>query len=282
MVRADHICRTLDLRLALLLCIAALSRAAFASAPELRPPAEAFAQLPTIDLAAVSPNGKLLARDRNTAGATSLEIWDLDAGKLMRTVGIHTGERLLDVNWADDQTVLIDVGATVDFECRPPQDCQYDVNVTQAVDVAGGKSTVLPANRFGGRLISSFGAKPNTVLMVGMGTHVHAAGQQRRVRAAIVWIGQRSGFRRPSTWSTRGPARESCRQRNDRHGQLGRRSTRTGRSPGRLAAVVQRVRRSRAMATTGGGFFRRRAISSIIAGLTIDDREHRRTGSDRF
>ena len=157
------------MRLALVLCIAALSRDAFASAPDLPPPAEAFAQLPTIDLAAVSPNGKLLARDRNTGGATSLEIWDLDAGKLMRTVGIHTGERLLDVNWADDQTVLIDVGATVDFECRPPQDCQYDVNVTQAVDVAGGKSTVLPANRFGGRLISSFGAKPNTVLMVGWG-----------------------------------------------------------------------------------------------------------------
>ncbi len=166
MVRADHICRARDLRIALILCIAALSRGAFASAPELRPPAEAFAQLPTIDLAAVSPNGKLLARDRNAGGATSLEIWDLDAGKLMKTVGIHTGERLLDVNWADDQTVLIDVGATVDFECRPPQDCLYDVNVTQAVDVAGGKPTVLAANGFGGRLISTFGAMPHTVLMV--------------------------------------------------------------------------------------------------------------------
>ena len=165
MVRADHICRTRDLRFALVLCIAALSRDGFAAAPDLRPPAEAFAQLPTIELADVSPNGKLLARDRNTGGTTSLEIWDVDAGKLIKRVGIHTAERLLDLNWADDQTVLIDVNATVDFDCRPPKDCQYDVYATQAIDVAGGKPKVLLANGLGTGLISSFGPKPHTVLM---------------------------------------------------------------------------------------------------------------------
>ena len=175
--------------LAWVVALCPLQRIDAASVPP-APPAEAFGQLPVITVASLSPNGKLFARDRVSATEMKLEIWDIDAGKLVRTLGIDPTNQVRDLTWSDDQTVLMELGAVIDLNCRPPGECRYDFVETRAVDVSGGDSRPLLAS--GRRQWSSVTRvaaartqRPHTVMMESLDvSYMPRSGVLRPTRSA--------------------------------------------------------------------------------------------------
>jgi dipeptidyl aminopeptidase/acylaminoacyl peptidase len=93
---------------ALLVCTvpAAPGSAATASPP---PAAEVFGSLPAVQHVAISPNGQLLATDRSTDSGTLIEIYDIGATSVRRTINLEQQHKLRDLNWANDEVLLVDV-----------------------------------------------------------------------------------------------------------------------------------------------------------------------------
>ncbi len=101
--------------------------------------------MPAITVAGISPSGKLIARDRVATGSRSLEIWDVDAGKLLRTIGIDPVARLHSLGWTSDTTIYFQMSAMVDLRCRALRDCRYEAFETRVADVSGGETRPLLA-----------------------------------------------------------------------------------------------------------------------------------------
>lgn len=76
------------------------------------PPAAVFGGLPGVQHVAISPNGQLLASDRTTEAGTSVEVYDIGAASVRRTINLEPHNKLRDLNWAGDETLLIDVSFT--------------------------------------------------------------------------------------------------------------------------------------------------------------------------
>jgi hypothetical protein len=93
---------------ALLVCTAP---AAPGSAAMVSPPAaaEVFGSLPAVQHVAISPNGQLLATDRSTDSGTLIEIYDIGATSVRRTINLEQQHKLRDLNWTNDEVLLVDV-----------------------------------------------------------------------------------------------------------------------------------------------------------------------------
>jgi dipeptidyl aminopeptidase/acylaminoacyl peptidase len=109
------------------------------------PPAAAFGRLPAITQAGLSPNGKWLVRDRVGDDSRSIEIWDLESGKLRRSIGIDPTNRLHGLGWTSDATIYFQISAAVDLRCRETRDCRYEIFETRAADTEGGDTRALLA-----------------------------------------------------------------------------------------------------------------------------------------
>jgi hypothetical protein len=76
------------------------------------PPAEAFARTPDFTMVALSPNGKLLAMDQPAAPGVRIIMLEVAGGRQIRTFEFVHGEKLRNLRWADDATLLIDASIT--------------------------------------------------------------------------------------------------------------------------------------------------------------------------
>jgi len=102
------------------------------------PPVEAFAGQPGVQVVAISPNGQMLATDRSISGRSSVEIYEIAAGKLRRTIDLGTENKLWAFSWADDRTLLVDVSIAQTFGSSPSKMRTYEWKRTMAVDIDDG------------------------------------------------------------------------------------------------------------------------------------------------
>lgn len=135
------------------------------------PPPAAFGQLPNMSLPDMNPAGTLLAFAETVGdNAPQLVIFDLASRREIRKVNIGTEFRLRDINWADDQTVLIDV-TRVRFVTNDGKPKMYEYQRTLALDASGGPIRPLlligadDDAVTGATLVSRQSARPKTVLM---------------------------------------------------------------------------------------------------------------------
>src|SRR5262245_51129797 len=76
------------------------------------PPAEAFAHTPDFTMVAMSPNAKLLAMDQPWPAGFKVVMLEVASGKTIRTFEFRHGEKLRNLQWSDDSTLLIDASIT--------------------------------------------------------------------------------------------------------------------------------------------------------------------------
>src|SRR6185503_19372546 len=106
------------------------------------PPAEAFGALPAVSDVKLSPDGKLLAWNEPGPNGPQAVIYDLDARKNKRIMGLDPNIRLRSLVWADNETLLINASAFMTYGEVGAAD-HYEVRRTFAADVNTGKSSML-------------------------------------------------------------------------------------------------------------------------------------------
>jgi dipeptidyl aminopeptidase/acylaminoacyl peptidase len=146
----------------------------FLLSPDLRaadapPPPEAFGRVPQFASIALSPDGRLLAWGENSAAGQAVVMHDLTASAEKRRFAVPADMRLRDLLWADNETLLVTVSATLAIGPRGRD--RYEWSRTYATDVAGGPLRMLlmrdPTRSWatGSTLVASRVGKPKTVIM---------------------------------------------------------------------------------------------------------------------
>jgi len=135
------------------------------------PPAEAFATLPGMRYVVISPNGKLLAQDESKNGQLRVLIWDVETTKTLRVINIDPGNKLRGLQWADDQTLLLDASVQKSIPCNASQRCTTEWWRTLAVMMDGAPPRLLLMDDSerkyvtGARVLTSHPTRPNSVTM---------------------------------------------------------------------------------------------------------------------
>jgi dipeptidyl aminopeptidase/acylaminoacyl peptidase len=135
------------------------------------PSADVLGALPRVQHVAISPNGQVLAMDRYADTGTSVDIYDISAARLRRTIDIGTENKLRDINWASDQVVLIDVSVTHTFGTSASKMRSHEWQRTLAIDIDGGPVRTMlldDGNRkwvTGSSLYATRTGRPDTVSM---------------------------------------------------------------------------------------------------------------------
>jgi dipeptidyl aminopeptidase/acylaminoacyl peptidase len=186
--------------LALVTSILLLDPAAAADAPRaMRASAQAFGRIPEISDMALSPNGKLLGWIDNSGPITGIAVLDADSGKMLRTLAFEQSMKMRSVDWADDETLLVNVSVTASIDTG--QKYAYEWYRTIAVDVATGATRVLLMDDYRrilvtrSRLLALHPSKPHTVVM---STMDYSAAEASRITGTHI-----RGERRLGGWVTR-------------------------------------------------------------------------------
>lgn len=165
--------------LAIGVCAAAFAQKSAGTAPPSPPPGppplEVFGRLPAMRLVTLSPNGQLVAmEEQQPGGVRQVTIFDVDAGKTRHTVAIDAANKLRDLAWADDETLLLGVSIMHSSYCNPNVLCQYEWFRTLAVRMDGSPPRTLlnddGAKKYvsGSRLLAARTATPGVVTMATM------------------------------------------------------------------------------------------------------------------
>ena len=146
------------------------------------PPASAFGTIPAFEHVSMSPDGTLLAMDRNAPDGQTVLFLKVGDPTPLRTISVGGGMKLRDIEWADNDTALLEISATTQLpwaDTRPGE--RFEVSRIMAVDAHGGDARVLLFN--GGRdyvtgayLLPVNPQRKDTVSMV---TWDYAPGKQR-------------------------------------------------------------------------------------------------------
>lgn len=174
-------------RVRLTIGLAAILTAALASAPASAgpPPASAFGQTPGFSHLSLSPDGESLAIDRMTRNGLAVTLLQIGRAEPLRVVGVGEQNTLRALAWADAQTALVDVSATVRIAGGAPAAMATEFFRTMAVSVDGGAPTMLLMNDperswvTGAELVGINRARPHSVSMVAW--DYTAAGQRQSV-----------------------------------------------------------------------------------------------------
>ena len=133
------------------------------------PPAEAFAALPAVSDVALSQDGRLLAWGERDGTREQVVVFDLASHAVKRRFAIDAATKLRDINWSDNETVLIDLSAS--WEKKFIGEQRYEVFRTLAADVTSGQSKVLLMTSGAKVLVTSaqlvewYTTKPKKVVM---------------------------------------------------------------------------------------------------------------------
>jgi len=107
---------------ALLASTATLCSTAWADGPAL----SSFGNLPETQFAALSPNGKLVAIDEVRSDARRIVVFDAASGKTVRTVNSDGNNKLRDLTWADDETLLVEASIQHTADCAVQRRCNVE------------------------------------------------------------------------------------------------------------------------------------------------------------
>lgn len=179
---------------------AAIVASALACSPVIAdsPPASAFGQTPGFSQISLSPDGESLAIDQMTRKGQVVTLLRIGREEPLRVVGIGEQNTLRALAWADAQTALVDVSATVRITGGAPAATTAEYFRTMAVKVDGGAPKMLlmgdPERSWvtGAELVGINRARPNLVSMVAW-DHT-AAGQRQSVGTRLHDERQDSGW----------------------------------------------------------------------------------------
>lgn len=105
-------------------------------------PVEAYGQIPAVDRVTISPGGTHLAWAANEGGETNVVVFELASRKTLRTFKVEPGFKVRQVDWANDDTLLFSISATLTSTRRRwPSRLEYAQWL--AADIRSGKSRVL-------------------------------------------------------------------------------------------------------------------------------------------
>jgi dipeptidyl aminopeptidase/acylaminoacyl peptidase len=167
--------------------------------PVMRASAQAFGHIPEVVDMALSPNGKLLGWIDNTGPITAIAVMEADSGKMLRTLAFEQTTKLRGVEWADDETLL--VNASVAANKPSDRKFTYEMFRTVAVDVTSGATRVLLMDDYrrayvtGARVLALHPSKPHTVIM---STWDYSAAEASQITSTHI-----RGERRISGWVLR-------------------------------------------------------------------------------
>jgi dipeptidyl aminopeptidase/acylaminoacyl peptidase len=149
------------------------------------PPASAFGQTPGFSQISLSPDGESLAIDRLTGQGHVVTLLRIGRAEPLRVVAVGDQNTLRALAWADAQTALVDVSATVRIGGGRADATTTEFFRTIAVKVDGGPPKMLLMNDperswvTGAERVGINRARPNLVSMVAW-DHT-AAGQRQSV-----------------------------------------------------------------------------------------------------
>ncbi len=155
-----------------LFCVLSSCIASAAAIPPAPPPVEAFGHLPDVQFVAISPSGRWLARDVERDGKQAVAVLEVGTGKVNRLVAIDAANKLRDLEWADDEMLLIEASASHSLQCNlGHQNCSYEFSRFFAVRLDGSPPRLLLMQEgsrqyvTGARMLAARTARPGFVTM---------------------------------------------------------------------------------------------------------------------
>ncbi|MFO1406696.1 MAG: S9 family peptidase [Steroidobacteraceae bacterium] len=108
------------------------------------PPASAFGTNPAFDNVSMSPDGALIAMDHNTPTGQRVVLLEVGNPQPLRAVNIGGGNKLRRIQWADNDTVLLEISMTTQLawaDVRPDE--RFEVFRIMAVNARDGEPRVM-------------------------------------------------------------------------------------------------------------------------------------------
>lgn len=148
---------------ACLLCL--FSASSWAAAPS----AEAYGSVEAVDHVTINPAGALVAWVANDGKSTQVTVLDLASRKTLRNFAVETGFKVREIEWADDETLLFAVSATL-TSTRRLWPSRFELLRWLAGNVSTGKLQILltDGNKRvlgGSQLVRRHVDKPATLIM---------------------------------------------------------------------------------------------------------------------
>jgi dipeptidyl aminopeptidase/acylaminoacyl peptidase len=153
-------------RFVLSVCLLYLAAVPSWSAPA---PVEAYGSLEAVDHVTINPAGQLLAWVVNDGKTTQVTVLDLATKRTLRSFAVEAGFKVREIEWADDDTLLFAVSATL-TSTRRGWPSRLELLRWLAGDVATGKLQLLltDGNKRvlgGSQLVRRHVDKPSTLIM---------------------------------------------------------------------------------------------------------------------
>ena len=97
-------------RIFLIACLACLLVRPLHAAPI---PVEAYGQVEAVSQVSINPGGTHLAWAANDGKETQITVFEIASRKIVRNFKVQTGFKVRDVDWANDDTLLFGISATL-------------------------------------------------------------------------------------------------------------------------------------------------------------------------
>ena len=106
------------------------------------PPVEAFGQVEAVSRITINPAGTLLAWAANDGKDTQITVFEIASRKTLRSFKVEPGFKVREVDWANDDTLLFAISATL-TSTRRRWPARLEYLQWLAADVSTGKSRLL-------------------------------------------------------------------------------------------------------------------------------------------
>jgi len=123
------------------LCVALMGAAA-SSSQAATIPVEAYGQVEAVSQVSINPGGTHLAWAANDGKETQITVFEIASRKIVRNFKVEKGFKVREVDWANDDTLLFGISATL-TSTRRRWPSRYEYLQWLAADVSSGRSRLL-------------------------------------------------------------------------------------------------------------------------------------------
>lgn len=123
------------------LCVA-LMGAAVSNSQAATIPVEAYGQVEAVSQVSINPGGTHLAWAANDGKETQITVFEIASRKIVRNFKVEKGFKVREVDWANDDTLLFGISATL-TSTRRRWPSRYEYLQWLAADVSSGRSRLL-------------------------------------------------------------------------------------------------------------------------------------------